>query len=782
MKFSYKLLSTLVDLSSCSVDELVNKLTFAQFEVEGVEKAASASSLVIGQVTYCEKHPDSDHLHVLKVNCGQEGVLDIVCGAPNVAKGKKVIVALPGCELKAIDVTIKKGVIRGFESNGMCCSLSELGVSKESQSEEDLAGIHLLDDDAPIGERNVLGYLGLDDTILDINILPNRPDCLSHIGLAREISTLINAKLLFDVSSDLPQVKQTIKVTSSTPSCDKFLLAEVTNLSKGETPKEVVNYLRSLGIRPVSKIVDLGNYAMLLTGQPLHMYDLDKVEGDLEVVSNYQGKILALNDKEYDVIEGDIVIKDKVKPCCLGGVMGLKSVEVDDSTSHIGIEAAHFYHADIRHTSSRLGLVSDSSQLFVKGTNPYLLEENFNYTLKLLKEFFPEAEIKGLSIYNKVEDLKGSYPFSIERLNKRLGSCYPQEVVLDVLNRLHLSFDGKEIKKNKYRLDLVEQCDIDEEVFRLSDQKYIDISLNNMPITSGELNPRQLKIRKVRETLIQAGLNETITYTLINDKLNKELRVFNNESFKVLHPLSDDHLYVRSDILSSLAQAINYNKARKHSDLALFEISPVDTPNGHHTYLSIGLNGFKSEQGVLRTRKYDFYDLKGLLIRVMDTLGFNDRRYSLIRSKNSSFHPGRSADILIGKKVIGTFGETMPKGEYANMYLLELDLEEVVNQHSSKFKMQQISLIQPIRRDLAFVLLDENVTSADIIREIKKAGGKYLLDVQVFDIFNKDGITSLAFALTLVREERSFTDDEINSLLNTIILNVTHTLKVKLKG
>jgi phenylalanyl-tRNA synthetase beta chain len=784
MLYSFKLLSSLVDLEGISVQDLIDKLTFGAFEVDGCKKAASASKLVIGHILSCQKHPDSDHLHVLKVDCGQEGVKDIVCGAPNVQAGQKVIVALVGCELPAISETIKASEIRGCKSEGMCCSLTEIGVDKAAQSKEDLEGIHILPEDAPVGEKDVLGYLGLDDTILDISVLPNRPDCLCHLGMARELACLLERKMKDVAYPLLTSKKASIEVSSATPSCDKFLLAEVKGLKEGPTPEYVVKYLRALGLRSVSKIVDLGNYSMLLTGQPLHMYDLDKVEGKrLTVRDDFEGDFTALDEKSYKLIKNDIVIEDEKKVCCLGGVMGGKDVAVDDKTVHIGIEAAHFYYANIRHTSNRLGLVSDSSSLFAKGVNPYTTEEAMEITLSLLKEFFPEAEVEGISSYSTVKPLTSSYAFSYDVCNSHLGMKLSKDEIDQILSRLGLKCVGGKIASIPHRLDLVEQCDIDEEVFRLEPREKISMSLSGLPQTAGSLSDKQVLYKKIREQLIGMGLDQCITYTLVNQKLDKAFRIFDEDSgYKVLHPLTEDHQYVRTDLLSSIENSLEYNLSRKNLDVRLFEISDIDTPKGNHTYLAFGMIGNISERGMLKGHQADFFDAKGVAYSILDLAGLDERRFTLVRSKNPSFHPYRSADILIGKKLIGTFGEVNPALHLGKMVLGELDLGFISEQKSSKTKAAPLPVLQPLRRDLAFKLLDENVTSEDIIRAIKKAGGKYVTKSEVFDIFVKDNATYMAFASYFVKEDKSFTDGEINSLMNTIILNVTHTLKVELRS
>jgi len=783
MLFSLNLLKKLVNIGDISIEDLVSKLIGAGFEVEGFKPVASASRLVIGHILSCVPHPDSDHLHVLKVDCGQEGILDIVCGAPNVAEDQKVIVALVGCVLPAINETIKAGNIRGAESNGMCCSLSELGVDKSAQSEEDLAGIHVLDRDAKTGERNVLSYLGLDDVILDVSILPNRPDCLSHLGFAREIKSILNTSMVRYELPELPKKKSAYTVESTTDGCDRFSLLEV-ELAGGKTPDDIKKTLLGLNIRSISPAVDLGNYSMILTGQPIHMYDLDKVKGNkLTVSDGVSGSFKALDDKEYQLIKGDIVISDEEKVCCLGGIMGSQAVAIGPASKHIGIEAAHFYYACIRHTSSRLGLVSDSSSLFSKGTNPYLVDEALKVTMNLAGKFFSKLEVTGLSSYDQVRSFEGKYPFSLEVLNKHLGTGFTMDEVSNDLKRLELIYKDGFILKDIRRLDLLEQCDIEEEIFRLEPRSCIKLSIDGMSITSGHLSFLQETEKKIRENLIANGLDQIITYTLLNDRLDKMGRVFDSRpSFKVNHPLTEDHVYVRSDLVSSMINAITYNLSRKNENLSLFEMSHIDTPSGNKEYLSIGLKGLRLTRGLVNPIAYDFFYLKGIVTDILSIMGLDERRYTLRRSKNAFFHPGKSADIMIGKTLAGTFGEISPTAKLPCMMVAELDLSFLMCQKSSKTKAASLFPIPPIRRDLAFKLLDSDVQSEDIIKAIKKAGGKYVLSSEVFDVFNKDGETYYGFATFFVKEDKSFTDAEINSLLNTIILNVTHSLKVQLRS
>lgn len=791
MVFSFNLLSKLVDLDSISVEQLVNRLTFSGFEVEGVSKVGEATNLVVGKVLECEPHPDSDHLHVLKVDIGQEDVLDIVCGAKNVAKDQKVIIAKVGASLPRINTVIKKGEIRGKVSNGMCCSLVELGVDKNYLDEENANGICVLDDSFNVGDTDILERLGLDDYSLDINVLPNRPDCLSHLGLAREISSLLNRKLIELPKFDFEKKISEYKVNSSSSKCKLFNFVELNVNHNQKSPNELVSYLRTCGIRSISLIVDLGNLSMLLTGQPLHMYDLDKVNGKvLDVRDDINCKVIALDEKEYQIQENDLVVTSKDKDVlCIAGINGTSKVKVDENTTHIGIEAAVFYYANIRHTSNRLGLASSSSNLFIKGVNPYLSDYNLNATMYLFNKYLPDFEYLGYSKFSDVEPLQGGFKFSLAKLNSHLGSHFDLQQVKKILDDFYLSYDinleGEgTISYSKFRLDLLDQCDIDEEVFRTNseDTSLYTYNVNNMPQTFANLTPSQLQEKKIRQLLVSNGLSQVISYSLVNAKLDRQLRIFDDdESYKLLNPITEDHKYIRSDLLSSLYNVVNYNLDHKREDLALFEISNIDTLKGNKNYLAFILVGEIHLQEMINKHIANFYDAKGIFENIMQIIGLDEKRYSLVRSTNKNLHPFKSCDVHIGKTLVGSFGHLNPQYFNKDMVVCELDLGLLEQQKSSKLKCKPLNNLQPIRRDLAFKIDNSQVSCANIISAIKQSEPKYIQDVKIFDVFSKNGETSYAFAIYLIKEDKSFKDEEINLILNNIINNVTKKLKVELK-
>lgn len=787
MEFSYKELSRLVDLTKTDPATLRNRLTFAGFEVEGMWEMARASKLIIGHILTCEAHPDSDHLHLLTVDCGEEGIRNIVCGAPNARKGLKVIVALPGCELPALGVTIKPGLVRGKESDGMCCSLSELGVSKEVQSEAQLAGIEELPEDAPVGERNVLSYLGLDDTIFDINVLPNRPDCLSYLGMAREISSLTGNALRAVPTFD--QIKFSSEAVSSKTSslkAPRFDAMTIHNIvSKKETPLDIVRVLQANGIRSLNPIVDLGNYVMLLSGEPLNLYDLAKLEGaSLEVRDDYKGKFVAFDKKEFDLQEGDLVIFNGNRPVCLAGIEAGENAMVNESTQDIMIEAGVFYHSNIRHTSQRLGLSSPSSQLFGKGRNPLMIPEAFAILVSVLPRFFESFEIGGYSESKNYEEKVVSFPFSLEECNKRLGADYSEADLEEVLKAYRVEKKDGLLYPPVDRVDLREQCDIEEEIFRYFGAEKIKPSFKNFPITKGELTPAQKNKRLVREFLIARGFDEALTYTLISKEMDESLRVFNKEpGYVIANPMTKDHEVVRSDLLPSLLDAMDYNIAHQHQNLKLFEVSNIDTPKGNHMYLSIGLRGVEGLSEDYGEKAFDFFYLKGVIEAVFEKLGVPETRYRLAYSKNEKFHPNCSADIFMGKDLVGTFGQLHPSFRKDKVFVAELDLGYLLALRSSATKFKPFDSYPLVRRDLS-IKMDGKATFEQIKKTILRTKDTYVKDVLFFDDFLEKETNAhyLGVSLLLGKEGSTMKDSEINDTLEKVKSELKAKLALSLRG
>lgn len=790
MLFSYRLLSEFVDLSSTTSDELVNRLTFSGFEVEGKEALASASHLCIGKVLTCENHPDSDHLHCLRVDLGDKyGIKNIVCGAPNVRAGLKVIVALVGCELPFLHETIKKGVIRGQESEGMCCSLLELGVSKESLSESSpsLNGIEELDDDAVIGNEDVLSYLGLDDVVLDINVLPNRPDCLSYLGMAREIASLTGYKMKDIPVFEKPQGEK-IEIVSETEKCPRFDILRIGDVKvKEKTSLKIQRYLMASGIRPISPIVDLGNYSMLLTGQPLNMYDgRVNQKGIYKVIDTLEGKTFTTFDKkEYTLKNGDLVVTNNDEMVCLAGIMAGDKASISSDTTDFDIEAAIFYHANIRHTCSRLGLSSPSSQLFCKERNPRMVDEALAITLSLLDEFLDSYQVKGYGSYNVTENKTKPFEFSLESLNHRLGGSYTMEEVDHVLSSYRIRREGNMIYPPIDRVDLLEQCDIEEEVFRYYGPAKLLPSLSSYPVTLGGLDPMQRKRREIREMLISQGFDEILSYTLIDEKMDSMIRVFSDkEGYKLINPMTKDHEIVRSDLLPSMLEVMDYNIAHNNPDLSLFEISNIDNPNfNSRLFLSIGYRGNTALSENLKAREYTFFDMKGVIESIMAKIGIPSTRYRLMYTKNKAFHPYSAVDVYVGKDFAGTFGRVHPSLRKDNVYLAELDLGYLLSLKGLKSKFSSYITSTMVRRDLSFKI-NENISYASLLSTIKAVKNTYLDHVSLFDDFIDKETESeyIGLSLYFAREDKTLTSAEIDAVITDIVKAVEQNLGLSLRG
>jgi len=785
MKVSLNWLNQLVKVDDIAPKELADKLTFAGVEVEDVFTMAKATNLVIGEILSCEKHPDSDHLHVLQVDEGAKyGVHQIVCGAPNARKGLKVIVAREGAVLPL--VTIRKSEIRGVTSDGMCCALYELGVDKKFLSEKQCAGIEELPLDSVIGEENVLGYLGLDDTILDLDLLPSRSDLYAVKNVAEEVGALLSRPVKVPVAAKLSRGATTFKVGSSSAKCPLFAFAEAHNVASKPSPLWLQRILTSEGVRSINSVVDIGNYVMLLTGQPLNMYDLDKLPAkELIVKDDYAGDFLAMDDKRYPLIKGDLVVTSEGRPMCLAGIMTSKDCAVDENTKNVGIEAALFQGAAIRHTSNRLGLVSESSSRFVKGLNPDQAEDVIALALGLLKELSMASSVSENVVYDTLNHQKRTVATSLSYINGRLGTSFAYTEVKAVLERDHLTFlsekdDVFTLAIPAYRVDLQGEADISEEVIRLLGFGHIQSKLpaSNLSLQGG-LNPRQKSKASLRRYLRHIGLTECVTYSLVDAKHADSFAYINvGEGYHLKNPMTDDHEYLRKNSLWSLLDIAKYNCAHQEKNFALYEISDLDQPGKASTHLSVVLVGEESEQGDLKTRPYDFYSIKGIFEGIVSLLGITENRYSYQRlvSTKEEFHPGQSAGIYLGHSLVGVMGALHPnyiaKNDLGkNTAALELDLGAFLDLKTSAEKAVIPARFPSISRDLAFVV-DQKVPYEEIRREIKRAD-KLIVGVSLFDLYQGENIAegkkSIALSILFQNPEKTLKDEEVNAIIAKVI-------------
>ena len=791
MLVSLNEISKYVDISGLSKEEIASRLTFSGIEVEEIKTLSKATSLVVGKVISCIPHPNSDHLHVCKVDIKDE-ILDIVCGAPNCKEGIKVIVAKVGAKLPGGE--IKAGEIRGYKSNGMLCALNELGVDPKYLKEEQIKGIEILSDDFEVGDSDILHKLGLDDVILDLSLLANRSDCYSLFNVSREIGALFNRKVnILEANDDSTYEEKEFKVDSLTPNCKEFSVKIVKGIEVKDSPAWLKNCLRSEGIRTINNIVDLGNYIMLLTGQPIHMYDYDKlVKKELIVRSDINEKFTALDEKEYSIHEGDICVTSSGKTMCLGGIMGGLDSEVTNDTKNIVIEVANFNHASIRRTSSRLGLVSDSSQRFVKGINKDQVDYVLNLTTNLLKTISNVDSISNIIKYDVLNHDKKLISCSVDYINNRLGTNFEYEKIKDILQLLYFKFvesDGNKfiVEVPSFRIDVEGKADLSEEIIRYIGLDTISPTLPFMETTVGGKSKDEQKEDVICSFLSNNGLYRVLTYTLVNKKMSESFKILNkSDGYVIKNPLTEDHKYVRTNLLPSLINCANYNLNHQNNNFGIYEISHIDSIQKNEIHLGVVLVGKKYKQDKIIGESYSYYDAKGIVDTILDMFNISSTRVKYTRFETDEFHPNRSALVLLDNKPLCVMGDIYPtkKEIKDSMILLEMNLSVLFATKSKNIKFEPISAYPQSSRDYAFII-DDSINYIDIKNEVKKCSS-LIKEVSVFDIYKGKNLAQneKSIALTVVFESNDHTlkDNEIDEVHNKIVETLNKKFNVSLRS
>lgn len=796
MLVSLKEISKYVDIKDLTPEEISKRLTFSGIEIEGIKKGIEATNLVIGEVISCEDHPDSDHLHVTKVNIGDE-ILQIVCGAPNVKKGAKVIVAKVGAKLPNIE--IKKGTIRGIESCGMLCALNELGVDPKFLREEQIKGIELLPHDAQVGNEKVAEYLGYDDIVLDLSLLANRSDCYAIFNVAREIGALFNKKVFIpQVNDDKTYIENNFKVLSMTDSCKEFSVKIVKGIEVKESPLWLKRVLNSEGIRSINNIVDLGNYIMLLTGQPLHMYDLDSLNNELIVKDGFNQEYVALDDKTYKIEDKDIVVTSNNEIMCLGGVIGGKTSEVKNTTKNIAIEVANFEHAQIRKTCNRLGISSDSSLRFIKGINKNQVDFVLNLTTSILKEISSVREISNVIKYDVLNHDERIIDCSKNYINKRLGTDFTLDEIVKTLRSLYFKIEVLDDDNFKaivpdFRIDIDGKADLSEEVIRYLGLDNIKSILPTMDTTVGKLKEEDVKTRLIEDYLIMNNFNQVLTYSLIS---KKEIRLFNflnnDEAYKISNPITEEHEFVRTSTIYSLIKCASYNLNHQQNNFKIFEISGVNTKNSQYKYLSAVFVGKELIQDNIEGNFYSYYDAKGILDSIITMFNIQESRIKIERvsKDNKELHPLRSALIYIDNKLFAILGEIHPsiKKELGliknSMIVLEMNLSILFKTKTKNNHYGDISRYPSSTRDYAFII-DKKAKWSDIKKEIKKISNIIKI-IDVFDIYEGEYIDNdhISIALRVKYEDysRTLKEEEIVDVDKKIKEMLSNKFKAEFRG
>ena len=767
-----------IDISDQDLEELAVKITKAGINVEKVI-TNQIKNLVIGEVVECIPHPDSDHMHICQVNIGKSELQQIVCGAPNVRVGLKVITALPGAILPG-DFEIKKSKLRGIESNGMICALYEIGL--EEKTEETYAkGIEELPSTAEVG-MDVISYLNCLDTLYELDIHKHRNnDCYYHIGFAYEIGAILNRRvklpdLSFKEVDD--SIENHFKLTVATEKCLFYLAKMATDIEIKESPDFIKKRLLAAGMRPINNVVDISNYVMLEFGQPLHFFDKDCLGNEILVRDAKENEeVKTLDGKNRILTSSDIVITDGTNPVCIAGVMGGEFTEVTENTKNILIEAAIFDPVSIRYTASNLDLRSEASIRYGKGLSYEYTEKALQRACHLLEKYANAKILSKVVRHDIIDKTPKIVKFTPNDVNKMLGITISEDDMKIELERLEFPYEIKDqefiVTIPSRRLDIDPNVnDIAEEIGRLYGYHNLISTIPKVSIRRGEY-VGDVKYRKMLSKRLRSlGLNEVKTYTLVSKEMASIFK--NKENASLPNPMSSDKSIVRTSLIPSLLNVYNYNKKRKITDIAIYEIAKTYDKNYNETSLVSGLiSGNYRSNGWKDPLKYDFYLVKGIIENILDFMGLKNR-YSFEISDEVDLHPGVSANILLDRKKIGFIGRVHPNINKDEIYVFELSLNALILK-IKPLKYKEAPKYPSITKDMAFII-DKNITAGEIINTIKKAGGRLLDSVTVFDVYTGENVAvdkkSLAFSLNFMDLNRTLTEEEVMVIFNNIIEKV----------
>lgn len=789
MKLSRKFVSDYIDIDeNLTIEEIAEAMTSVGNEYDSASKLVNCTNLTIGEVISCVDHPNSDHLHICKVNVGTE-VLDIVCGAPNVREGLKVIVALVGAKLPGGE--IKKGEIRGQVSNGMLCSKAELGLDNKFLDEKDKSGIHELPDSAEIG-GDPIKYLELDDEVIDFELTSNRGDLLSILGMAHELGAIYK-KPVKDIdltyTSNNDDINNSFNVVVNTEDCSLFLAKKVMNVTIKESPTFIKNRLIASGIRPINNVVDISNYVMLETGQPLHFYDADSL-GDTIVVRNglENEKLTTLDSIERTLTNDDIVIADKNKAVGLAGVMGGLDTEIEETTKNIIIEAAIFDSVKIRRTSKKI-LRSEASNRFEKGLDPKRTYMAIERSCHLLEKYAGATVVGGMCKYDTTNSDDKVIELNYSKISKVLGIEISKDEVTSILDSLgfgvQLVDDLYTITVPSRRLDITIQEDLIEEVGRIYGMDNIK---GKLPIFDGKLGKFNKVNREIKNKMISLGLNETSSYALIPEN---EVNKYTKDEFtriKLADPMSEDRTTLRYSLVYSLKEIYEYNKSRNYKDISIFEMGKGFYKENDEYKEDLKLACLMTGNYYLGLNKVsvDFYIIKGIVEELLNYLGYNSR-YSFVVDENipNELHPYSSASIIMQGVNVGYIGKLHPNVTKDNIYVFEINLTKLLKNKSSRMNFKELSKYPSVTKDMAFIV-NKDIQSKTIEDVIKKSGGRLLTDIDVFDVYMGENVgqneKSIAYKLTFADSSKTLSDEEVTEVFEKIIIDVENKVGAKLRN
>ncbi len=801
MLVSYKWLKELVDVDVLS-EELAEKMSTTGIEVEGVSSPAEGlSKIVVGEVISCEDVAET-HLHVCQVNVGEEALRQIVCGAPNIRAGIKVMVALPGARI-ADNYKIKKGKIRGLESLGMICSLGELGISDSVVPKEFSDGIQILPEEAVPGD-SVFPYLDLDDEIIELSITPNRADALSMRGVAYEVAAIYDKSVHF---KDFPlletqdQAGEQLSVAIETDKAPFYAARILGNVTIAPSPQWLQNLLMNAGIRPINNVVDVTNYILLYFGQPMHAFDLDTFEGNQIVVrkAHVGEKLVTLDDEERDLETSDLVIAVADKPVALAGVMGGAATEISPQSRRVVLEAAVFDGTSIRKTSGRLNLRSESSSRFEKGINLATVTEALDAAASMIADLAGATVQAGIVSAGQVDTSDVEVVSTLADVNRVLGTELTYTDIEDVFRRLGFGLTGNAeeftVSVPRRRWDIHIEADLYEEIARIYGYDKLPATLPKGDGTAGQLTETQKLRRKVRTVAEGAGLTEVITYALTTPEKAVQFSTNPSNLTKLMWPMTVDRSVLRQNMVAGILDTVAYNVARKNKDLALYEIGKVFEQKGNpQEELPTEINSFAFALTGLVTEKdfqtsaipVDFFYAKGILEALFDRLGLKVE-YTATQAL-TSMHPGRTATVSLDGQVIGFVGQVHPvtAKDYniPETYVAEINLTAIEQVIQPAKPFVEITKFPAVTRDIA-LLLKAEISHKEVVEAIEAAGVKRLTDIKLFDVFSGEklglGMKSMAYTLTFQNPEDTLEDEEVARYMEKIQKSLEVTIGAEVR-
>lgn len=789
MLVSKEWLSEYINIDA-NTEDLAEKITRSGIEVDSVTHYGDdIKKLVVGHVVSKEKHPEADKLNICIVDVGEEEPVQIVCGAPNVDKDQYVIVVRVGGRLPG-GVKIKRAKLRGEVSEGMICSLQEIGIDPNVMPKKYADGIYVFSNE-PTPGSDALEALLLNDDVLDFDLTPNRADCLSMLGAAHEVSALYGNDIQYpNTSLDESEEKasQSLSVTVQDQEGVPFYAARVVkNVTIAPSPSWMQSRLMKAGIRPINNVVDVSNYVLLEYGQPLHMFDQDQIGSD-QIVARYaheNEKITTLDNVERELLTSDLVITNGEEPIAIAGVMGGDFSEVTENTQNVVIESALFNATNVRQTSRRLGLRSEASSRFEKGIASERVLDALDRAAKLLQDIAGGTVLSEVVSDGNLPELSRTIDITTQDVNQLIGFDLSTDEINTIFNRLGfetiVSDDAFKVEVPSRRNDISIKADLIEEVARIYGYDQLPSTLPNFDnATAGYLTDNQLKTRKVKEILEGAGLDQAITYSLVRKDVAQNYTLEQQEVVELMMPMSEDQAVLRQSLLPRLVDATRYNVARKNKNVALYELGKVFYSNGKDQlpteveFLSGILTGqYTSNKWQQKDEPVDFFLVKGIVERLAEQLNLT---FTYEATTLDLLHPGRTAYVKLNDEVVGLIAELHPKVEKENdldrTYVFELNFTKILGQPVGKIEYKAIPKFPGVSRDIALVVNTE-VTAATLIHTINENGADILNNAEVFDVYEGEhmepGKKSVAIRLDYLDVNETLTEDKVSAVHEQIL-------------